>query len=97
MAGREVRVAVEVTTQDGDLAHRVGKAIGAFAASGLGVITQDAQFGVLEQQLGRQLRGLAPEQRHEHDTPGDDHADGDSTLQALDTVVTEFVDLAAGF
>ena len=50
-----------------------------------------------EQDLGRKIRALSAQERHQHDTPGNDEIDGDGAFEPLSRFVLQSLDTAAAF
>ena len=61
-----------------------------------GIVGQETQLDVGEQQLGVAPRHVTTEQGHHHQAPGDDGIDGDRALEPVGGVEREMFDSASG-
>ena len=87
----------EITAEAGYETHGITQLFGLRQSFFFGVSLKHFDLEVGEQDLGGKIRALSAQQRHEHDSPGNDQIDGDGAFESLGGLVLQRLDAAAAF
>ena len=96
MAGVRVMLAVAIAPKMGNEAHGVAEPARGREVVLARTVVQEGELVVGEHQMRLAVGHLTPEQRHDHDAPGNHRVDGDGPLQPLGGAEQQELDPAPG-